>query len=917
MTPDRWRKITAIFHAALACESSDRTAFVATSCGNDVELWRDVVSMLAAHDEAGARGETPGLVDARTLIDSALGIALTPGELFAERYRIVSLLGRGGMGDVYRADDLRIGEPVALKFLSHAPAHAKRIERFIREARLARQIAHPNVCRVYDIGEWNARLYLSMEYIEGEDLECLLKRVGPLPAEKALDVAHQLCAGLAAAHERGILHLDLKPANVMIDARGRAIITDFGVARAAEEKATTTVAGTPAYMPPEQLAGGALTAQTDLYALGLLMFEIFTGSRVSADGSIVGPATTLGRGDPLLSSAVALDPAVEAAIRGCLQREMEDRPHSAMAVTAALPCAESFAAALAAGRTPSPDIVAAARRAAVSPAVVALLTTALIVGLSIISLLNRSLLANLAPPLSPSVLVARAHEIIRSLGYVHPPADGAYWFTWNDSYREQALDRSSPFRPVEGDPQRTSAKLRFVYRESPARLVPGNIFGMVLYRDPPAEVVGMVDVNLDGHGRLLRFVAVPGHAESAPLSAPRAFDWDPLLKHAGLRSDSLSSVVPTRIPPVAYDTRAEWQVAEDGLLRRATAAAFDGNPVYFDIDSASASMGGMVGDRPAMSRLTSDPTVVFVLTSIVLAGAVLLARRHALRGQADKRGAWRLALYYLALNVLAILLLPDHVHHFGEEYFLVAKLLGWSLYWCASAAVLYLAFEPLVRRRWPAMLVGWTRILAGRVRDPIVGRDVLVGAVAGTFTVGIMWLAYAAGAWLNLEIAAPFRPALESFREPRHLAVHIIFLHTYALSLGLGGLFALAVLDRVLRAKWLAIAAWGLVFLAMSWSSLAWGSDWKLALQAGLAQAAVAVLVVVRFGPLALAAMLFTNEMLTRSPAALEFSAWYSNRSLIAITIVLAIGLCAARAAVRSKVLHNFSRSGPKFASSR
>jgi hypothetical protein len=137
------------------------------------------------------------------------------------------------------------------------------------------------------------------------------------------------------------------------------------------------------------------------------------------------------------------------------------------------------------------------------------------------------------------------------------------------------------------------------------------------------------------------------------------------------------------------------------------------------------------------------------------------------------------------------------------------------------------------------------------------------------------------------------------------------------LSLGLGGLFALAVLDRVLRVKWLAIAAWGLVFLGMSWSSLAWGSDWKLALQAGLAQAAVAVLVVVRFGPLALAAMLFTNEMLTRSPAALEFSAWYSNRSLIAITIVLAIGLCAARAALGSKVFRNFSRSGPKFASSR
>jgi serine/threonine-protein kinase len=578
---------------------------------------------------------------------------------------------------------------------------------------------------------------------------------------------------------------------------------------------------------------------------------------------------------------------------------MKDRPHSALAVAAALPCAESFAAALAAGRTPSPDIVAAARRAAVSPALVMVLAAVLIVGLAMMSLLNRSWLMNLAPPLSPPVLVARAHEIIRSLGYLEPPEDAAYWFTWNASYRAQALDRSSPFRPVEGDPRRTSAQLRFVYRQSPAGLVPGNIFGMILYRDPPAEVAGMVDVNLDGHGRLLRLVAVPGQAESARVS-PRAFDWDPLLEHAGFRSDSLSRVTPTRIPPVAYDALAEWQILENGTLRRATAAAFDGNPVYFDIESASAGVERMVGDG-AMSRLTSDPTVVFVFTLLVLGGAVLLARHHARRGQADKRGAWRLALYYLALNALAIVLLPDHVDHFGEEYFLVAKLLGWSLYWCAAAAVLYLAFEPLVRRRWPAMLVGWTRVLAGRVRDPVVGRDLLVGTVAGTCTVGIMWLAYAEGAWLNLEVAAPFRPALESFREPRHLAVHIIFLHTYALSIGLGGLFALAVLDRVLGAKWLAIAAWGLAFLAISWPSLAWGTDWTLALQAGIVQAAVAVLVVVRFGPLALAAMLFTHEMLTRSPAALEFSAWYSTRSLIGIAIMLAIGLYAARAAVGFK----------------
>ena len=241
----------------------------------------------------------------------------------------------------------------------------------------------------------------------------------------------------------------------------------------------------------------------------------------------------------------------------------------------------------------------------------------------------------------------------------------------------------------------------------------------------------MVDVNLDGHGRLLRFFAVPRHGESPPVSAPGVPDWDALLRHARLRTDALSSVAPTRIPPVPYDARAEWQILDKGSQLRATAAASHGNPVYFDIDLPSASATPMIEDLAAMSRLTSDPTVVFVFCAIVFGGAVLFARRHARRGQADHRGAWRLALYYLVLNAVSIVSLPDHLDHFGEEYFLLAKLVAWSLYWCGGAAVLYLAFEPLVRRRWPSMLIGWHRVLAGCLRDPVVGRDVIVGSVAG------------------------------------------------------------------------------------------------------------------------------------------------------------------------------------------
>src|SRR5262245_22701571 len=152
----------------------------------------------------------------------------TPGTILGERYRIVSLLGRGGMGEVYRAEDLKLEEMVALKFLPRRLSDSpSRVAQLIREVRIGRQISHANVCRIHDIGEVDGRHYLSMEYIDGEDLQSLLRRVGRLSSDKAREIARQLCAGLAAAHAKGVLHRDLKPANVMIDGRGHARITDF------------------------------------------------------------------------------------------------------------------------------------------------------------------------------------------------------------------------------------------------------------------------------------------------------------------------------------------------------------------------------------------------------------------------------------------------------------------------------------------------------------------------------------------------------------------------------------------------------------------------------------------------------------------------------------------------------------------
>ncbi len=160
--------------------------------------------------------------------DSLEASRFLPGDLVGDRYRIVGLIGKGGMGEVYRADDLTLQQPVALKFLPiDLNKDPDRLTRFRNEVRIARQVSHSNVCRVYDIGEFDGQAFLSMELIDGEDLSTLLRRIGRLPEDTAIKMARQICAGLAAAHNRGIVHRDLKPANVMIDNDGQVRITDF------------------------------------------------------------------------------------------------------------------------------------------------------------------------------------------------------------------------------------------------------------------------------------------------------------------------------------------------------------------------------------------------------------------------------------------------------------------------------------------------------------------------------------------------------------------------------------------------------------------------------------------------------------------------------------------------------------------
>src|SRR5262245_20581541 len=296
-----------------------------------------------------------------------------PGAMLAGRYRIVGLLGKGGMGEVYRADDLKLGQPVALKLLPESLAgNASSLERLYAEVRLSRQVSHPNVCRVYDVGEADDQHFLTMEYVDGEDLASLLRRIGRLPHDKALEIARQLCAGLTAAHDRGVLHRDLKPSNIMIDGRGRARVTDFGLAAlGGEVTGREALAGTPAYMAPEQLAGREVTGRSDIYSLGLVLYELFTGKPPFEARSIPELIRLQETTPPISPSSHVreMDPAVERAIQRCLEVAPAHRPASALAVAAALPGGDPLAAAMAAGETPSPEMVAnVAERGGLAPA---------------------------------------------------------------------------------------------------------------------------------------------------------------------------------------------------------------------------------------------------------------------------------------------------------------------------------------------------------------------------------------------------------------------------------------------------------------------------------------------------------------------------------------------------------------------
>jgi serine/threonine-protein kinase len=827
-----------------------------------------------------------------------------PGTVLAGRYRIVAALGKGGMGEVYRADDLELEQRVALKFLPHNVSRdADRLKRLRNEVKIARQVSHANVCRVYDIGEDQGEQFLSMEFIDGQNLAALLQQVGRLPEDRGVEIARQLCLGLAAAHEKGIVHRDLKPQNIMLDARGRVRITDFGLAGYAEDLSGSEISyGTLAYMAPEQLTGTSVSVRSDLYSLGLVLYELFTGKKAYSAKTRVELRRLHEEGTPSKPSSYVrtLNPAIERIILQCLKRDPKDRPRSALAVLAGLPGPDPLVAALVAGETPSPEMVAnAGGVGSISPVTAAGLLSLFLLGMAVILALASHVRLFHSVPFdkSPQELSFIARGICDKLGCVDGVVgkDAKVFVDHSalDYVRRSDASLTRTLRFQSGQPP----AFYFVYRQSPelfdplAMLSSVRDFGRVTPNNPPQIRPGMITVVLDMKGRVLSFVHIPPFGSPAERPSDKEM-LETLFKSAGLELQELTATAPDWIPLTYCDHRAAWKGVfpeSPGVPLRIEAGTWQGRPVYFQLVGPWTRPHEVDADPRSKDLPALDAAGETGLSLILLVVGGVLAYRNWRLGHADNRGARRLAGYIFVINFLTWTFNADHVASPRIELNLFCGAIGIALFSALSIWVAYLALEPYVRRSWPWRISSWDRLLDGRFRDPLVGRDILIGCVSGVAFNLVLHLDYLAQNWLGLApdpgswfVSVDFNRAL--VRPIMHQQPAVF----YAMAWFFIFFLATMVLRRELVALFLVVALgvyFHLFFLGHP------GDHQLLRASAGIVCGLLCAFVCRSFGILPLAVGLYVNWTLQFSPITADLSTWYASQSIVALTVIGALAI--------------------------
>jgi serine/threonine-protein kinase len=818
-----------------------------------------------------------------------------PGTIFDERYRIVGRLGKGGMGEVYRADDLRLGQPVALKFLPESvDRDPARLTQLHTEVRLARQVSHPNVCRVYDVGEFEGHTFLSMEYVDGEDLASLLRRIGRIPEDRALELARQICAGLAAAHERGVVHRDLKPANIMLDGNGRIRITDFGLAGAAGE---IIRAGTPAYMAPEQLAGAEVTPRSDLYSLGLVLYEMFTGRRELEGSNVAELIAKREQAGITPPSAIvsSLDPAIDRAVMRCLQPEPAMRPASALAVAASLPGGDPLAAALAAGETPSPEMVAAAgSTSALRPlqALAGLAVALTLLGLSA-WLSDRTLVTSLVPmPKPPLILAERAKDILGAIGYP-PGIDSAYAFMPSNvlDYAEKHPDVVTHADMAAGVP----AALHFWYRGSPTAMIPQLGRDQVTESDPEFVISGMTHVVLDPEGRLVRLAVVPPQLD--PGWRPQAANWKPLFDAAGLDLAAFTPAAPEWTPTIYADTRVAWTGPLPGILGqqlRIEGGSYRGKPVYFHPVAPWTTTSRMPNTVAERRRVTFVSALVQSIILGMFAAAALIARHNWRKGRGDRRGAWQLAAF-VSLTAAGVWAL-DNRHVADPSLEMTRFFVGQPLWAAGLLWILYLAVEPYVRRFWPSTLVSWSRLMSRQWRDPLVGRDVLFGVAIGL----AVHVLSASTTYFAARLGHAWTPDMPDLQELLGNSMDIArnLNHVFnAVLNAIFAVFAMVLLKMAVKREWLA-SFLAIAIVTLLFSQNPGSSPTAVDYASILLIVTIVVLTIQRLGLVATTVAFFMMYAMGAGVVTLDTSRWFFSDSVVQLLIagsLAAYGFYASR----------------------
>ena len=822
---------------------------------------------------------------------------LSPGDAIADRYVICNRLGEGGLGIVYLAHDRSLRKPVAIKVFrdlhvaDDSPTgnrHSVR-EQMIHEVQLAQRVSHPNVCRIHDLVLDSDPPVLTMEYIDGEDLDRTLLRIERLVPDRALQISTEICRGLAAAHQQGVIHQDLKPRNIMLDSAGLVRITDFGLARVSFDGQDNLVAGTRAYMAPEQIRGDVTNERSDIYSMGLVLYELFTGVHPFAHRDVSSNEQST---EPVPPSAHVpeIPRVVEQTILQCLRPTQDERPESAREVLSQL-----TGRALRAGKKDSRRLPAA--------------TVRVLVFLSLAGILASWFLSDRYQMMefvdfkfeSIGAYRERATTLISDLGYeVENRADRV----------THHFDKTGRFR---NEPTWANRAVSYWYRQSSERFPPkalhfahGQHVTRINSSEPPWILANMVGVELSPAGTLLDFRATPGSASRNPeVNLTPEKELAILFTSAGLdvadyqKADKLSE----------HDGRATFGPLGMGYVYQQR------NPLEAVRDPANAQTGPNVFVKLDQGRVTRlrllNPTInvttgteigdaindlLFLVMLAIGATGCWVARRNFVQRTAELRGAAVSAGAVFVLYVISLLFTMNHDSRIGHEVNTLEFGLFNSVFWAGVQGILYLALEPLVRRERPQLLTSWSRFIHGDFRDRQVVFHILIAVALATTCAPIIAGGHAI---LRDVFSLPTRYGIPDANTSALVSpgrIIPMFCDTLAESMyfGLGLLLLPMALKRVLGDIRIAVPVAWLINSVFYGSYFGGGiepfGDRMLFYGYMSIWAGLHLFVVLRFGLLAGITYCWISDVMFETPFTMD--RWYANSALVT-TIVLTVSIVA------------------------